>query len=631
MGDWTVADSAALYGVDHWGAGFMAVNERGHLVVQPGGPDGPSVDLKDLADSLAKRQIGFPILLRFPGLLRLRISALAGAFHRAIAEYKYAGQYRGVFPIKVNQNRYVVEDIVRFSRPFHMGLEAGSKPELLVVAALMKDPEALIVCNGYKDRGYIEIAMMAQALGRRTVIVIEKPSEIHTVLAVAKETGLRPMLGVRAKLASRGQGRWDTSTGDKAKFGLTIGEICDLVETLRGKEMLDCLQLLHFHIGSQIPSIRPIKEALREGTRIYTELVKLGAPLGYFDVGGGLGVDYDGSKTHFGSSVNYTVQDYAYDVVSAIHAACEEADVPHPHLVTESGRAMVAHHAALIFDVVGVHEHPVGGGAVMVSEEDDEELWKLKEALEGVSEEGGVLRSWHDAQEARERLLDKFNLGILGLAERARGERLYWQVVHAVAAAAQGSQYVPDELNGLSRALADTYFCNFSLFQSAPDAWAIDQLFPVLPIHRLDEAPTRNGVLADLTCDSDGKLDRFIDRRKIKDVLELHPVGEEPYVLGLFLLGAYQEILGDLHNLFGDTNSVHVLVDRSGAVRLEHVVEGDSVTDVLNYVQYSRKDLVRRLRESCERALEADGLTYEESARLMRLFQLGLEGYTYLE
>jgi arginine decarboxylase len=630
MRGWTIDDSAELYGIKNWGRDFVRIRPNGNLGIAPHGDAGPSIDLKELVDDLTRREIGMPILIRFTDLLEARIRTLAEAFRTAIAEYEYKANYRGVFPIKVNQQRHVVEDVVRFGAPYHIGLEAGSKPELLVVLAMLDDPEALIICNGYKDEEYIETAMMAQKLGRRPIIVIEKATELDLCIELSRKSGIRPMLGMRAKLASRGAGRWEASTGDRAKFGLTIEEMVDSVEKLRAADMLDCMRLQHFHIGSQVSAIRSFKDALKEGARIYVELHKLGCPLGFFDVGGGLGVDYDGSSSNFASSVNYTVQEYAYDVVAAVANACAEAGVPHPDIVTESGRAMVAHHAMLVVNVLGVSEHPSNNEPIEPAENDPEVMFELHEALQNVNKKS-YQAAWHDAVEAREQLLSMFTLGLIDLRQRAKGERMFWQCAGRISKIIRGLSYVPDELNGLYRALADTYFCNFSVFQSIPDSWAVDQLFPVVPIHRLDERPTRQAVLADITCDSDGKVDHFIDLHDVKDTLELHAPNGEPYLLGVFLVGAYQEILGDLHNLFGDTNAVQVSIQGEGLYHLDSVVEGDTVTEVLNYVQYSRKELVTLVRRSCEAAVKSGQMTIEESAKLLASFQRGLEGYTYLE
>lgn len=631
MAHWTSADSSELYNISGWGAGFFQAAPDGQLLATPAGPDGGQIDLSALVAELEERGIQAPILLRFTDVLEQRVQAIAGAFARSIAEYGYAGRYRGVYPIKVNQQAQLVEDLVACLRPHHMGLEAGSKPELLVTLAMLDDPEALIICNGYKDEEYIETAMLAQKLGRKPVLVIEKPSELELILSVAQRTGLRPMLGLRSKLNTVGKGHWADSSGDKAKFGLRAGQIVDLVNTLREAGYLDCLRLLHFHIGSQISAIRSFKDAVKEAGRTYTELVRLGAPMGLFDVGGGLGVDYDGSQTNFRSSVNYSEQEYANDVVAGIQAACDKAGVAHPDIVTETGRALVAHHAALVFNVLGTSELPTQGEPVEIGPEAPPQLQEMREILQNVNTRS-LREAWHDALAVRAEARSAYTLGLLNLEHRAQLERLFWQIAGRVRHMVQQLSYVPDELLKLERTLADVYYCNFSVFQSVPDSWAIDQLFPVVPIHRLNEAPTRRGVLADITCDSDGKLDRFIDRRDDKRVLELHPLRpSEEYYLGVFLVGAYQEILGDLHNLFGDTNAVHVRLDPQGEVEIEHVYEGDSVTDVLSYVAYSRDNLVKRVRVASEKALKAKQISLKESRALLRTYRAGLEGYTYLE
>lgn len=631
MASWTSADSTELYNIPGWGAGFFEAAPEGHLLATPAGPGGGSIDLSALVAELEERGIQAPILLRFTDVLEQRVNAISGAFNRSIAEYGYGGKYRGVYPIKVNQQAQLVEDLVACLRPHHMGLEAGSKPELLVTLAMLDDPKALIICNGYKDEEYIETAMLAQKLGRQPVLVIEKLSELDMILSVAKRTGLRPMLGLRSKLNTVGKGHWADSSGDKAKFGLRAGEIISLVHRLRDAGYLDCLRLLHFHIGSQISAIRSFKDAVKEAGRTYTELVRLGAPMGLFDVGGGLGVDYDGSQTNFRSSMNYSEQEYANDVVSGIQAACEKAEVAHPDIVTETGRALVAHHAALVFNVLGTSQLPTEVVPVEIPEDAPQQLEEMLEVLHNVN--GRNLReAWHDALALRAEARSAYTLGLLDLENRAQLEQLFWQICGRVRNMVREMPYVPEELRSLERTLADVYYCNFSVFQSAPDAWAIGQLFPVLPIHRLNEEPTRRGVLADITCDSDGKLDRFIDRRDDKKVLELHPLRpEEEYYLGVFLVGAYQEILGDLHNLFGDTNSVHVRLDAEGEYEIEHVYEGDSVTDVLGYVAYNRDSLVKRVRVASEKALKAKKISLKESRALLRNYRAGLEGYTYLE
>jgi len=572
MRGWNVRDSLELYNVPAWGRGYFDANEAGNLVVQPSGPDGPRVDLRALIEDLQTRGLRTPLLVRFSDVLASRIERLAGAFGDAIEDHAYRGRFRGVYPIKVNQQRHVVEEIVAFGAARGIGLEAGSKPELLIALAHLDTPDALIVCNGYKDRAYIETALLAQRLGRTPVIVIDRLSELEVVIKTANELGIRPHMGVRARLSTRGAGKWVESTGDKSKFGLTAVEIVDLVDRLRQEDMLECLELLHFHIGSQITAIRAHKDALREAMRIFVGLHALGARPSLIDVGGGLGVDYDGSQTNFHSSKNYSVSEYARDVVAAVQDAADEAGVPHPDLVTEAGRWMVAHHSVLIFDVLGINEVRTNQRPEAVGEGAPKTLQDLAFSWQSATRKN-VLECYHDALQLKEDAAALFNMGQLDLRDRARVERLFWQCCEKFQRIARDLPEVPEELEALDRALADTYFGNLSVFQSAPDAWAVKQLFPILPVQRLHEEPTRRGIIADLTCDSDGKLDRFIGPRDVKDVLELHAADGRPYYLGLFLVGAYQEILGDLHNLFGDTDAVHVRIDADGGIDIEHVVE----------------------------------------------------------
>jgi arginine decarboxylase len=629
MARWSTAESAELYQVPAWGKGYFHVNALGHLELRPEGAD-RGIDLKRLIDDLRRRGIEMPVLLRFSDLIKARIDALVGAFADAMAEYEFKGHFRGVYPIKVNQDAHLVETFVKYARPHHLGLEAGSKPELQVVLAMLEDPEALIICNGYKDRGYIQMALLARKLGRNCIIVIEKPDELELVHQVATELDIPAVVGIRAKLSSKGSGRWQSSVGDKAKFGLTVREMVDTVARLRELGMLDSLQLLHFHIGSQVTNVRSFTHALREATRVYTELHRMGAAMRYLDVGGGLGVDYDGSQTNFESSMNYSLSEYASTVVSAVVHACDDAGIDHPHLITEAGRAMVAHHAALIFDVLGITRMTEDGPPEAPGDDASEERRELWEVYRSITLKN-LQEPLHDAVDLRDQCLTKFNYGLISLEERAEVERLFWAACERLQAVSARADFPPEELEPLERWLADTYYCNFSVFQSAPDAWAIGQLFPVVPIHRLDEEPTRRAVLADLTCDSDGKLSRFIDRRDVKSALEIHPPDGKPYYIGLFLVGAYQEILGDLHNLFGDTNQVQVCIDHGAqGYRLEQVIEGDSVRDVLGYVSYDRKALVRRLRLWVEEAIEAQKLSPEEGGLLVRTYAQGLEGYTYL-
>jgi arginine decarboxylase len=631
MRGWTIQDSVELYQVPQWGRGFFGIDETGDLRVQPHGAGGPGVSLASLVEDLRQRGHRTPLLLRFSDILAERVKRLVGAFSGAATEYGYQGNFRGVYPIKVNQQRPVVEEIVSLGAEFGIGLEAGSKPELLIALALLDTQDAMIVCNGYKDRAYIETALLGQRLGRRPVIVIDRFHELDIVIKAAAELGIRPHLGVRARLASRGAGKWVDSTGVKSKFGLSAAEIVETVERLRSEDMLDCLELLHFHIGSQITTIRAIKDALREATRIFTELFALGAKPTILDVGGGLGVDYDGSQTNFHSSKNYSVQEYANDVVSSIQEACDAANVPHPDIVTEAGRWMVAHHSLMVFDVLGVNEVRSGRRTPdPVSDDDPKVLRDLAEVWETINRKN-VTECYHDALQHKEDAATLFNVGQLDLPARARVERLFWSCCEKIQRAGAELPEMPEELQELERGLADTYFANLSVFQSIPDHWAVKQLFPVMPIHRLNEKPTRRGILADLTCDSDGKIDQFIDQHDVKNVLELHAPDGRPYYLAAFLIGAYQEILGDLHNLFGDTDAVHVSFDEDGGYNVENVMEGENVKDVLAYVEYDSNALKEKVRRLAELALRRGDITLEEATRLRRRYDQGLWEYTYLD
>ena len=626
---WTTKDATALYNVSGWGSGYFRVNESGHMEVTPAGPDGRCVDLHDLVLDLQRRGLNLPILMRFPDILDSRVRALFGCFENAIRDYRYRARYRGVYPIKVNQQQHVVEELVRFGRPLGLGLEAGSKPELLAGLVLIDHPDALLVLNGYKDAEYMETALLSQKLGRYPIIVIDRFRELDLLLDVARRLGIRPHIGVRAKLTTKGAGKWMESTGDRSKFGLTSTEIVRLVDRLRDAEMLDCLEMLHFHIGSQISSVQAIKDAMREACRIYVELARNGAGLKFFDAGGGLGVDYDGSSTNWSSSTNYTLQEYANDIVASLQEACEPHELPHPDIITESGRALVAHHSVLVFNILDVNEVLAGQTPPTVGDDEPPVIHQLLETWRSVTRKN-FQEAYHDALQLKEEATNLFNVGLLDLRGRARVEQLFWGCCEAILKIIRELDYVPDDLEGLEKGLADTYYGNFSVFQSAPDHWAVRQLFPVVPLHRLDERPTRRGVIADLTCDSDGKMDQFIDLRDVKSALELHPFDGRPYFLGVFLVGAYQEILGDLHNLFGDTNAVHITLDEKG-YRIDHMVEGDSVTEVLGYVQYSKQNLMQRMRQANEDALRRGLLTFEESALLVRRYEEGLAGYTYLE
>ncbi|MCA8925429.1 MAG: biosynthetic arginine decarboxylase [Planctomycetes bacterium] len=625
---WTVNESADLYAVNGWGKDLFSISPEGTVWAHP--KPGTRICLRELVSDLARRGIESPLLLRFPDVLAARIQAINAAFAHAIEECEYQGQYRGVYPIKVNQDRRVVRKIVEAGRPYHYGLEAGSKPELLAVMAMLEDPEALVICNGYKDEFYVETALLASRLGLNVILVVEKPGELELIARVAERIKIQPTIGVRVKLSARGAGRWEQSGGDRSKFGLSARELLDAVEFLRERDLLDRFQLLHFHLGSQISSIRSVKNALREAGRFYVELVGLGAGMRYCDVGGGLAIDYDGSQTNFHSSANYSLQEYANDVVFAMGEICAEAEIPPPTLVTEAGRAITAHHAVLAVDVLGVNQLatpsprscPEDAAPVVV---------KLWECLDELTTKN-LMETYHDGLDFKEEALQLFKLGHLSLAQRVHAENIFWALCARIRDLARGMDPMPDDLSGLEQAMADTYFCNFSLFQSLPDSWAVKQLFPVMPLQRLDEEPTRRAVLADITCDSDGGIKQFVDVRDVKDVLEVHELNPgEPYHLGIFLVGAYQEILGDLHNLFGDTNEVHVEGSPDGGYSIKHVIPGESVEDVLRYVGYERHRLIAWVRRACEKACSEGRMSLEESKNLIRSYQQGLSAYTYLE
>ena len=626
---WTPRVASDLYDVASWGKGYFSVSDGGHVRVHPEKDPARSIDLKELVDTLVLRGIGLPILIRFADILKHRLGELHGAFDTAIAEHKYQGGYCCVYPIKVNQQRQVVEEVLEFGKPFHFGLEAGSKAELMAVMALA-DNDTPIICNGFKDDEYIEMAMLAQKVGRQIIPVVEKYTELHLILKYSQKVGVRPTIGLRVKLASRGSGRWKSSGGYRSKFGLSATEAMRALQELKDLGMADCLNLLHFHLGSQITNIRQIKAAVNESVRVYVDLARAGGGLKYLDVGGGLGVDYDGSQTDFESSVNYTLQEYANDIIYHVQNVCDEVGVAHPTIVTESGRAIAAYHSVLVFNVLGV----AGMGEADVPPEPpsdaEQPLIDLQETYRSLTAKN-LLESYHDAQQALDQALNLFSLGYLSLDQRCIAENLYWAISRRIQKMARELDYFPEELEGLDAMLSDTYFCNFSLFQSMPDSWAIKQLFPIMPIHRLEEEPTRPAVLGDITCDSDGKVDAFIDRRDVKRTLLLHTFDGGDYYLGAFLLGAYQEILGDLHNLFGDTNAVHVRLGPTGDVMLDSVIKGDTVREVLNYVQFSSDSLVAKLRRDVETALRESRLTYEESGALLKFYEEGLHGYTYLE
>ncbi len=633
MAKWTHHDSETLYNVPKWGQGFFKINEQGNVEVRPEGLDRPGragIDMYELIGQILRRGVSMPILLRFDGILRSRVRAMNDAFNHARKEYNYTAPYRGVFPIKVNQERHVVEALLSEGHNYNMGLEVGSKPELIAVIALLAGRSSMMVCNGYKDEEYIEMALLSTKLGITPMLVVEKYSEIETILRVSRKLDIRPSIGLRSKLSGKGAGRWQESGGDRSKFGLTTREMVSVVETMKAEGMIDCIKLLHFHLGSQIPEIRSLKNALREATHTLVGLHRMGASIEWFDVGGGLGVDYDGSQTNFESSMNYSLQEYANDVVYHLKQACDEAEIPQPTIITESGRALSAHHAVLVTEVLGTTDFTEESLPIKPSEDENTLVRNAHAAWEAVNAKN-FQESYHDAVQIRDETMVLFNVGQITMPERARVEDYFWRTCERILRITRTLDYVPDDLANLERDMADTYFLNFSLFQSVPDSWAIHQLFPVLPLHRHNEAPTRRAILADITCDSDGKVDRFIDLRDVKRTLELHPLkANEPYYLGFFLVGAYQEILGDMHNLFGDTNVVHVDLDESGRARLTHVLRGERVQDVLEYVEYFEADLLQSLRRSVEKSLEEGRITFEESALLYRRYEAGLHGYTYL-
>jgi len=652
--EWTAADGAALYGLDRWGEPYFGVSGRGHVMVQPRGDRGGSLDLVDLVRELQGRDLSLPLLIRFDDILEDRLERLHAAFERAIAQYGYVGRYQGVFPVKCNQQRHVVEQLVESGRRWHFGLEAGSKAELLIALSLLDDPDALLICNGYKDLRYIETAILARRLGRQPVVVIEQADEVERIIAASRELGAAPFLGIRAKLSTRSTGRWGSSVGERAKFGLSIPDLLATVETLRQAGLVGDLRLLHFHIGSQINDIAVLKDALQEAGQIYVELTRLGAPMGYLDVGGGLGIDYDGSRTATAASTNYSLQNYANDVVATVRECCEPHGIGPPTLVSESGRAIASHFSVLVFDVLGAAGVLGAGGvpAMVPAALEGEPLilrnlhdtYAAITATDPCGGEAGPLErpplerlqeAWNDALKFRDDALAAFRLGYLSLPERGRAEQLTWACCQAIAerlAHLGDGEAIPEELRSLPAALAGTYYANLSVFRSAPDTWAIDQLFPVLPLHRLNERPSRLGSFADLTCDSDGKIARFIDRGQVKSLLELHPLRPgEPYWIGLFLGGAYQEVMGNLHNLFGSTNAVHIRLADGGGYRVDHVVRGDTNAEVLQAMEHDPAQLLERLRMASEAAIGRGSLAISEARLLMAHLRRSLEQTTYLE
>jgi arginine decarboxylase len=625
---WTIESARTLYNIEGWGVGFFDINEKGHVVVRPDS-DNPSreLDLFELANDLEAQGVGLPLLLRFSDVLRSRIESLNERFSRAIREYEYTGGYTTVYPIKVNQQRHVVEEIVEYGKSSGVGLECGSKPELQAVLGLADHTDHLIVCNGYKDEEFMRLALMGQKLGHKVFIVIEQLSEIDVLLQVADELGVTPTAGVRIKLHSEGSGRWAKSGGEKSKFGLSTAQLVKLVDRLKAEDRIEVLKLIHFHLGSQITDIRYIKAGLQEISRYYAELRAMGVDITHVDVGGGLGVDYDGSNSTSQASVNYSLQEYANDVVYTLAESCRELELPMPHIISESGRALTAHHALLLLSVIDV-ESQADNVMPELTDDDHSFLHEMAADYEAVSRRR-VREVFHDATFAKERSQELFNSGVLTLRDRALAEQIYVATITKVAKIAQQNREDHiDIIEDLEATLTDRYFCNFSLFQSLPDSWAIDQLFPIMPVHRLDEAPSRRGTIQDVTCDSDGKIENFIGDRSSRPSLPLHAFRDgDPYILGIFLTGAYQEILGDLHNLFGDTNAVHIRLSESG-YEVAELVHGDTVTEVLAYVQFRAQDLLATFRRKVS---SSNSITRQEANTFIADFVAGLEGYTYLE
>ena len=630
MRKWRIEDSEELYNITGWGTSYFSINDAGHVVVTPR-RDGVTVDLKELVDELQLRDVASPMLLRFPDILDNRIEKMSSCFKQAAEEYGYKAENFTIYPIKVNQMRPVVEEIISHGKKFNLGLEAGSKPELHAVIAVNTDSDSLIVCNGYKDESYIELALLAQKMGKRIFLVVEKMNELKLIAKMAKQLNVQPNIGIRIKLASSGSGKWEESGGDASKFGLTSSELLEALDFMESKGLKDCLKLIHFHIGSQVTKIRRIKTALREASQFYVQLHSMGFNVEFVDIGGGLGVDYDGTRSsNSEGSVNYSIQEYVNDSISTLVDVSDKNGIPHPNIITESGRALTAHHSVLIFEVLETATLPEWDDEEEIAPDAHELVQELYSIWDSLNQ-NKMLEAWHDAQQIREEALDLFSHGIVDLKTRAQIERLYWSITREINQIAGGLKHAPDEFRGLSKLLADKYFCNFSLFQSLPDSWAIDQIFPIMPIQRLDEKPERSATLQDITCDSDGKIANFISTRNVAHYLPVHSLKKtEPYYLAVFLVGAYQEILGDMHNLFGDTNAVHVSVNEKG-YNIEQIIDGETVAEVLDYVQYNPKKLVRTLETWVTKSVKEGKISLEEGKEFLSNYRSGLYGYTYLE
>jgi arginine decarboxylase len=631
MPKWTIDEAREHYNINGWGAGYFDINTQGNIVVRPNRQKHYDIDLKALVDDIQSKGYSLPVLIRFSDILKASISNLANSFQRAIEEYKYDGQYHGVYPIKVNQQRQVVEEIVKFGQPYNIGLEAGSKPELHAILAILDNPEALLICNGYKDEAFIRLALMSQKLGKKVFIVVEKLNELSIIEKVAKELGVQPNIGLRIKLVSSGQGRWSSSAGEHSKFGLNSIELMEALKIAKDKNILDCIKLIHFHLGSQITNIRRIKNSLQEVGRFYSELMQLGCNIQYIDVGGGLGVDYDGSRSTFASSTNYSVQEYANDVVHHILEICNKENLTHPNIISESGRAMTAHHSILVVNVLDVTSFPEWSDTIEISEDAPKVVKEIFNILDSTSNKN-LNESWHDALHLKEETQNQFLMGMISLENRAISERIFWGICRKIEKLSSRLKFMPDEIGSLKVRLADKYFCNFSVFQSVPDSWAIDQVFPVMPLFRLNEEPTRNATLADITCDSDGQINTFIgNNRGTESTLRVHSLEPgETYPLCIFLTGAYQEILGDLHNLFGDTNTVHVSLNEDGTLKYEQIIDGEDVTDVLDYVQFSADELAGRIDGFLIGCVQRGVVTQKDADDFLSLYKAGLSGYTYL-
>ncbi len=629
MRKWRIEDSAELYNVDGWGIDYFNINEKGNIVVTPS-KNGVQIDLRELIDELIIRDVTTPLLLRFPDIIHHRIETIFKCFQLATKEYNYKGKSYIIYPIKVNQMRPVVEEIVKYGAEFNIGLEAGSKPELHAVLAIQDNPEAHVICNGYKDEAFIELALLAQKMGKNVFLVVEKLNELKLILRISKKLNVKPNIGIRIKLASSGSGKWESSGGDRSKFGLNASELLEATSILEAAGRMDELRLIHFHLGSQITKIGKIKTALREASQFYVQLRQMGFNVEFVDIGGGLGVDYDGSRSSSQSSINYSIQEYVNDAVSNIVDVCEKNDLPHPNIITESGRSITAHHSVLVFDVLETTSLPTWDNNYQISEDDDELISELHNIYKRLTK-NRMLEAWHDALQIREESLDRFSLGMMDLKTRALIERLFWTLAREINEIAQDMKHNSEELRVLTRMLSDKYFCNFSLFQSLPDSWAIDQIFPIIPIHRLDEKPTKVATIQDITCDSDGKIDHFIGTGDFSYNIQLHQLKKtEPYYIGVFLVGAYQEILGDLHNLFGDTNAVHISVD-DNKYYIKQVIDGETVEEVLDYVQFNSKKLVRTMETWVSAAVKEGKITATEGKEFLANYRSGLYGYTYLQ